>query len=407
MTLRTALCALAALCLGTGLAMRFGTPASAAPAATPACRAFAGLAGSRGDAAPALLACIASTASGGDVPLAPGRYVLRSRVVIDRPVHLLTGSMTAAAKACQPGGDARCATLILVPGPADRALPFAVLANGARIDAIVFQGARAIEPAAGLQACAAADRKPAGGGLQVQGDAVAITRSVFEMFTCYTALEFETGIGAKISNNSFSANGAHDTSQNWSDGLTIHDGKQLVISGNRFVDNTDVQLIFGGCQGCTVTGNSFRHTGKAAGGSFAELMLHAWPKGATSGDFTGTTVSGNAIDCTVQKRCGFGLMIGASPWYQAATFGGTVRANRVANAMVGLNVNDLTGPMQITDNRITASGGRNVATCGMRDTAAVNVSLASERFVGGSIAGAGHASFVGCLLNHPFARAPG
>ncbi len=41
----------------------------------------------------------------------------------------------------------------------------------------------------------------------------------------------------------------------WADGLTVIDGVDDVIRDNVFRDNTDVQLVLGGCRRCTVTDN--------------------------------------------------------------------------------------------------------------------------------------------------------
>lgn len=402
-----------AACLGLlgAPAAQASRPTSSSP--TPACQILSGYAAGRGDAAPPLIACLASVSPGSDVALSPGRYILRSRVVIQQPVRLHTADIGANTKGCRPKADSRCATLVLVPNLSRRGLPFAVLASGTRIDALIFEGGKTMDPSATQNACGSSDRKSSGGGLQVQGDNIVITRSVLEGFACYTALEYEGGRNTKIINNIFINNGTHDKSWSWSDGLTVHDGRNLEIANNLFIDNTDVQLIFGGCQQCTIRQNRFRHTGASAGGSFAELMLHAWPNGATSGDFTGSIVAANDIDCSSNKRCGFGLMIGPSPWYQGPTFGGTVKDNRIANAMIGLNVNDLTGIMQIQGNHILSSGGQFMSTCGPRSTPAINISPASRHYVDPMAVSDEHSdsvgndSFAGCLLNHPLAHTAG
>ena len=54
------------------------------------------------------------------------------------------------------------------------------------------------------------------------------------------------------------------------------------------IDNTDVDLIFGGCRNCMISDNKISHTDDFSGSSFAALMIHAWP--STSGDFTGSTL---------------------------------------------------------------------------------------------------------------------
>lgn len=201
------------------------------------------------------------------------------------------------------------------------------------------------------------------GGLLVNGNSVVITRSVFRDMACYTALEYGTGVEAVIKDNAFTWNGTHDALLRWADGLTIHTAQRFQVSGNRFRDNTDVQLILGSCVDCTITNNRFDHGGTAAGGAFAEIMLQAWPK-ATSGDFTGTHVIRNTIDCGPRRRCGFGIMIGSAPWYDAPAFGGAVTDNRVRGAMLALNVDYLTGPMVIERNDLEKVSGTYPSMCG-------------------------------------------
>ncbi len=46
----------------------------------------------------------------------------------------------------------------------------------------------------------------------------------------------------------------------WADGLTVIDGVDDVIRGNLFRDNTDVQLVLGGCRDCTVADNRIEET---------------------------------------------------------------------------------------------------------------------------------------------------
>jgi hypothetical protein len=169
-------------------------------------------------------------------------------------------------------------------------------------------------------------------------------------------------------------------------------------------------LIFGGCRNCLVSRNRFRHSKNPAGGAFAELMLNAWPH-TTSGRYDGAVVADNDIDCGPLKNCGFGLMIGGTPWYSKPTdsrvAGGTVTRNTIRNAMLGLNVDSLAGPMTITDNQVLSSGGRFEGTCGMRDLPAINVAPESRRFIDtGAIARSAAAApssteFAGCIFNHP------
>jgi hypothetical protein len=128
-------------------------------------------------------------------------------------------------------------------------------------------------------------------------------------------------------------------------------------------------------------------------------MLQAWP--STSGDFSGTIVRGNSIDCGPRRRCGYGIMIGSSPWYKGRMTGATIAGNTVANAMMAINLDGLTGPVEVRGNEVSNSGGRWDSDCGVKDWPAVNVSPASRPFVRGTASNVADRSVstAGCLLN--------
>lgn len=277
-------------------------------------------------------------------------------------------------------------------------MPFDIDSDAVQLDHLVFQGTRLSDPDLSAKRCAVEKDRSIAGGLRVRGNALVINRSVFRDMACYTAFEYGDGVSTVFTDNDFTGNGIHKRPLHWADGLTIHHGKNLRVSGNRFRDNTDVQLIFGECIDCTVADNRFSHSAAAGGGSFADLMLQAWPK-VTSGDFTGTKVIHNTIDCGSQHRCGFGIMIGSAPWYDAPAFGGSVTDNTVRGAMLAINVDRLTGPMMIQQNQVTASPGTYSSNCGLhRVTKAINISPESRRFF--TMPMASEVSYRGCILNH-------
>jgi hypothetical protein len=354
------------------------------PATAPSCAAVATLAGDRQDAGPVLQACLDATPAHGTVALSAGRYRIATPVHIRRAVTLTTHGLARTAPSCF-ANEQRCALLHLAISPAATAggvMPLDVTSDAVRLDHLVFQGTRLSDPAGSAKRCAVEALRPMAGGVRIAGNAVVVTRSVFRDMGCYTALEYGTGVGAVITDNAFVGNGTHNVLLGWADGLTIHTARKFRVSGNRFHDNTDVQLIFGSCIDCTVTVNVFTHGGTAAGGSFAELMLQAWPK-ATSGDYTGTQVTRNRIDCGAQRRCGFGIMIGSSPWYDAPAFGGSVTYNRVRGAMLALNIDYLTGQMAIGHNDLASNTGIVPSQCGPQRLTAVstNVSPIGRKFL--------------------------
>lgn len=368
--------------------------AEAAPAA--ACGVLDGLAQGSGDAAPALQRCLDASAAGVTVALAPGRYLLARAITMTRPVTVTTRGMGADAPACRQI-DARCAVLLVRPAPGtvpSGSMPVTVRGHGVTIDHLVLRGS-------GAAVCRDPALRPSAGGLRVTGDGFRAIGSVFTGFACYTSLEYTQGQGGVISRNLFAGNGTHTARDMWSDGLTIHEAAGLKVTGNRFVDNTDVQLILGGCRDCQISGNSFRHSGDAAGGSFAEMMIQAWP-GHTSGRYEGSQFVRNDIDCGVARRCGFGILIGSSPWYDAPVSGGLIARNRVANAMLDLDVDGLAGPVTLAANDLSGGPGSFPASCGqVALTATINVAPADGDKVRGLAAGASRSarSLRGCILN--------
>jgi hypothetical protein len=375
------------------------------PATAPSCAAVATLAGDRQDAGPALQACLDATPAHGTVVLPAGRYRIATPVHIRRAVTLTTRGLARTAPSCF-ANEQRCALLHLAISPAATTggiMPLEVTSDAVRLDHLVFQGTRLSDPAGSAKRCAVEVLRPMAGGVRIAGNAVVVTRSVFRDMGCYTALEYGTGVGAVITDNAFVGNGTHNVLLGWADGLTIHTARKFRVSGNRFHDNTDVQLIFGSCVDCTVTQNVFTHGGTAAGGSFAELMLHAWPK-ATSGDYTGTQVTRNRIDCGTKRRCGFGIMIGSAPWYAAPAFGGAVTDNRVRGAMLALNVDTLTGPMVIARNDLSVSTGTYPGMCGPQRIGgvAINIAPAARAFLSPPASGR-TSSTHHCILNYSLA----
>lgn len=350
----------------------------------------------------ALAQCLAALPSGGTLALSPGAYHLNSPLTVTRPVTITTRGLSPGDPGCAQGADLRCATLALGPMadrlPAHR-MPIEIAAPGVTLSHLRIVGTGAAASAYGRRICAG-DHRPAGGGVRVAATNFTFLGSVVRNVACYTAMEVVQGSdGLTVRHSVFGPNGNHDPGEIWSDGLTVHDVRHATIDGNLFYDNTDVQLILGGCQGCSIRGNQFRHSGAFRGASFADLMLQSWK--TTSGDFTGSTVSGNAIDCSAARRCGYGIMIGSNPWYVGRAAGGNVVGNVVHHAEIGLNIDELTGPMMVSGNRIDTSGGIFSSACGVKRWPAINVSVASRPFLRGD-AGAGQTQAVatrGCLLN--------
>lgn len=378
-------------------------PAYAEPdSSADTCANLPSFVGGARDVGLALQACIDETPAHGIVELAPGPYLIETPVHLRRPLTIKTRGISFADARCF-GNERRCALLHLAISPSaisSAVMPFNVESDSVRLDHLVFQGTRSSDPNMSSKRCASDKERAMAGGVRINGNSIVISRSVFRDMACYTALEYGTGIDATIKENAFVENGIHNIEFRWADGLTIHNAVNFRVSDNLFRDNTDVQLIFGSCIFCTIVNNRFEHSQRVEGGSFAELMLQAWPN-ATSGNFTDTRVELNTIDCGPRRRCGFGIMIGSAPWYSAPAFGGRVTENRVRGAMLALNVDSLTGPMVIERNELEAVSGTYPSMCGPShiDGVAQNISPVSRAFA--SVSQNTSTSFEHyCILNY-------
>ncbi len=337
--------------------------------------------------------CLDRTPNGGRLALAPGRYVVTRPLLLQRPVTLAT----AGAPDCAAGDCAVLALRIAEPGgPASRAIM--ISGAGSVLDHITVEGGKADPARDDARACNGPGR-PSMGGIAVTAPGVTIRNSLITAVACYTAVQADAGAsGFRFEGNQVLANGTHDRRAMWSDGLTVIDGENDVIRDNLFRDNTDVQLVLGGCRRCSVTGNRIE---SADATSFAGLLVHAWP--LSSGDYTGTVITGNTIDCGPARRCGFGLGVGGRAWYETPTSGGLIAGNAVNRAQIGINVDDATGPVTMRDNAVTLSGGPVRSRCGLWFAGPVNISAKSRRFVDATAGvampaeGVTDRTFAGCL----------
>lgn len=365
------------------------------------------------DSTAVLQACLDAQPAGGAVQLDPKTYVLTHPLIIRKSVSIGTRGVAADASRCDAGGEGFCATLLLrmEPGsgghPPDRvASPIMVTASDVHIDHLVVRGGMTAPADPNRAARCAGDERPLGGGLSVRASGFAMSKSMIEHVECFSAITVDAGTsGLLFTDNILYENGTHTADKGWADGLTVDAGRNHVIRHNTFRDNTDVQLILGGCLNCQIDHNELTHSTAKSGASFADLLIHSWP--GRDGNYEGTTVSDNRIDCGDGHNCGFGLGIGANAWYPTPAKGGRVLNNQIRNAQVGLNIDDASGPIDVRDNIVEASGGAYPSDCGVRQVGAVNISSASRQFVDVShIANVDPASitsltFAKCLINRP------
>jgi hypothetical protein len=193
--------------------------------------------------------------------------------------------------------------------------------------------------------CATHQNNTYGFNATIASDNVQIAGNIFKNALCGTGLIIHPGYqNVEIRENRFADNGVHNKRGLWADGLTVHDLSQSSIVANTFVDNTDIDLILGGCQDCVIQSNVITHTDDLTGGSFAALMIQKWAN--TSGNYTGTDISGNVVDCGPNRDCGSALYIGSEGWYNQTPVGSLIpnevgaeiHHNTVRNAKNGMYI---------------------------------------------------------------------
>lgn len=363
------------------------------------CVELRGMANAAGDASPFVTACLSRLADRATLRLPPGTYHLRTPLAVSRPVTIET-TAPSPIQACRRADSTGCAVFVLEEMPrqyVSGVMPIEIMAPDVTFRSIAVIGSDMRSAEWQRQVCLNDSTRPLGGGVRVRGTGFRLQNALIRNVSCYTALEIVTSAERpSVFDSTIGPNGSHDVNQMWADGITIHDANGAHIERNYFRDNTDVQLVFGGCRHCVVKGNTFRHSAAFEHASFAELMLHAWPN--TSGDFTASITSLNNIDCNKARRCGFGIMIGGEPWYPSRASGGTVSKNRITNTLLALNVDRLTGPMTITDNVISRSGGIANSDCGRISWPAANISPSSLSVVHSDIKGFASISTSKCIL---------
>ena len=332
------------------------------------CEPMRALAGTEADASAALQGCIDAAAANTVVEVPAGLYALGQQVVIGSvPIVLRTEGKSPGQPRCaleaHDCAELRGSTAFTATGGL-----LVVSAAGTILHHLVLHGnkaARAATPSG--QQCAAYSNSY-GYNLRLICSHCGLVGSVTRDALCGTGCEVTgVGDGVVLDRNIVAYNGVHDVEGMWADGVTVHDYSDSTFTDNEFIDNTDIDLIFGGCQGCVIQDNEIVHTTAFEGAAFAALMLHAWP--STSGNFIGTDTSGNVIDCGTARMCGFGLYLGSDAWYITDVYGGSVHDNEVVSAQQGVLIDDV-HDMEVYDNAVLSTSSSTVASCGTRATGA-------------------------------------
>lgn len=338
-------------------------PADAAPLVV--CSAIGPLDGSTVDVTPTLEACVRETDPGGALEIPPGKYTISRTWRIPKSITVRTQGKTATMPSCDYIEAADCAEFVLrsndcVMVALDAAVTMHhVVVNGNKYERL---GSLIHSPT---------HRTTIRGGLEMTSGSRLLS-SVVKYVACRASLVVARGAtDVVIARNTVAFNGFHHA--NWADGITVNNAYNATVTDNFLIDNTDIQMIFGGCRGCTIRNNEFRHSPSFSGASFAALMLSAMV--IEGGDFDGTHVSNNRIDCGPQKRCGFGIYYGNEAWNTLETLirgasegwrlgGGAIYDNHISNAQTGLNLGRTTSVVTVHDNTVESSGGLFTARCG-------------------------------------------
>jgi hypothetical protein len=319
------------------------------------CSELEKLRNSDADATKELQNCV-NNSVGKKIELEPGSYKLSATVLIKGPITILPKNKLVSDLPCLGEGDSQCLTFYSdynVQAAAGRKGLLHLEGDKIFMSHIIVDGRRAQRVGSdNYNKCKSGDN---GSALNVSVEATnsMVINSVFKDVLCGSAFEVHAQTSSlTFSNNKILSNGSHYEDRLWSDGLTVHDTKDSVFTDNTFVDNTDVQMIFGGCANCKIARNHFSHEmGNTAGASFAELMIYSWA--STSGNYTGTTVADNVIDCGVDRNCAYGILVGGDSWNDAPrVFGGNLIRNNIKRAMIGLSVDEISDVFLVKDNSI-------------------------------------------------------
>ena len=303
------------------------------------------------DASQVLQACIDSMTVGGVLEILPGNYTLGTSIKISKAIVIKTRGISTDAPTCTGYNAPRCATFRAaatlgdnVTSPNQHSQFSAVMfynpprINGVTFDHIVLDARRELRGSSEGVRCTNGKYSPT---VFLNGPNIKIRKSVIQNTFCGSHAIIVAAKNLEITDSIFENAGTH--SGPWADGVTVLSAEDAVVARNQFRNNTDIDLIFGGCPNCTIELNRVTHSGGFASSSFGSIMMHAWPN--TSGDYTGTTVSDNYVDCG-GLGCGQAFIVGSLGWYTTQVtrgfrFAGNVAVNAPAGFVIGSDVDDV------------------------------------------------------------------
>lgn len=366
------------------------------------CPALKEFDGNGKDAYTVLQSCIDSSSIDSIVELPPGKYVIEKQLKINKPITLRTAGKTSDMPRCQLD-DSSCTEIIAGDNLVE---PWGVVyvgTNNFTLDHIIINGNKTSRSEGPAGKYISTGNTVYGHNLMVMScnnctfsnnvlkNGLAATAFGYNFISPQDGYPAVNNHDSTIRNNLIANNGVHNRSLFWSDGLSFSDGDRFTIKDNEFLDNTDIDFILGGCTNCTITGNKIRHSGSAEGGSFAAMNFQAWVQKneqTSSGDYTGTIVSGNNVDCSTKFRCGFGLYLGSKAWGYTANKqlkGGTFSDNVITGAQQGFLADTYQGAV-VKNNQIVSSGGYHKTSLGFRQMNSCNIyGGARIQFTGNSV----------------------
>lgn len=303
------------------------------------------------DASQVLQACIDSMTVGGVLEILPGNYTLGTSIKISKAIVIKTRGISTDAPTCTGYNAPRCATFRAaatlgdnVTSPNQHPQFPAVMfynpprTNGVTFDHIVLDARRELRGSSEGVRCLNEKNSPT---VFLCGPNIKIRKSVIRNTFCGSHAIIAAAKDLEITDSIFENAGTHGGP--WADGVTVLSAERATVARNQFRNNTDIDLIFGGCPNCTIELNRVTHSGDFASSSFGSIMMHAWPN--TSGDYTGTTVTDNYVDCG-GLGCGQAYIVGSLGWYtthvtRGLRFSGNVAVNAPAGFVIGFDVDDV------------------------------------------------------------------
>ncbi len=339
--------------------------------------------------------CVDATAVGGVLEIPAGIYRMTGELVLNRPMTIRTAGTASVEAGCLEAGGPACAIL-----RADEALNVAGgffkmgQTESVTVDHLVLDGNR--ERRLDSEAARICKTTSNANGFNAQSRCTncSFLRSASIRALCGTGMEW-FGAGATVTRSIFRDNGRHTDNAMWADGLTLLQSDGAKVTQNTFIDNSDIDFIFGGGTNAMIAGNTVIHQAQA---TFAGLMLDNF-NNSTSGDFTNTVVRDNSINCGAQQ-CDFGIELGPHPWYLSRNLiGGTVSNNAIVGGKIQINcegAGTAAQPMFVTGNQMGPSPERARFNCGTKRTTVFNISPDSFVNTGAGPAATGSFEFHIC-----------